>query len=599
MVLETSTLEDRENKGPAVSGKLGIRTPRTTVLEETNTSLPTTVSKLRKRLPTLKNSALDTGRTVRRRTRLESKTDLLEDSDDQITLDKREHRLTKRQQIIKDEKDQDEETDKDDNKKLKEKDLSDPLVKRLRAIPERLKREFKEERKVKPEDCQQISRPVKPRKEIFKPTEEEDSESRERDREPEPPPSSLSEKIKKEEETETLTNGKKSPKKDFIKNNLQLQQQEPAAGTTIIQPRVKKEEEQDQLLASRIPSSKGLLLESSRRGSETGGVVLDRLSPLGAGGRLLLEQERSRHNESPVILVERLNNKPGTGPLVQAPAAAVQHHHLHQQQHQIHHPHHPHHYQQYPHHPVQQLHYHPSHHHHPSAHHPHQQNLHLHHRQLAQSGSDEVNILELEAAAAAGGQVIGIPVSAHTAVHRGGSVNTNPNNQSASNNHVNNSSNNSSNNNSTNNGTYGDSSSDSGVSSLRSTGSGDERSGSRSSALSAEDTTATSGGTTTSAAPAKIWHVQSVQHTSLLMSHPQSAINAAAAAAGSPVPVTAGYPVNPAVVAAHHHPSLAQEMLWRAPSRLLAYPPGLTAQPTLTEVLERDRHERILRLVKK
>ncbi|XP_015608899.1 lysine-specific demethylase 3B isoform X2 [Cephus cinctus] len=130
---------------------------------------------------------------------------------------------------------------------------------------------------------------------------------------------------------------------------------------------------------------------------------------------------------------------------------------------------------------------------------------------------------------------------------------------------------------------YGDSGSDSGVSSLRSAGSGDERSGSRSSALSAEETPA-------AATPARVWHVQSVQHTSLLMAHPQGP----PAAASSSGTTSVGYqsPAPPS----HHHPTVASEMLWRPPR----YPPLphallAPAQPSPEEMLERDRHDRMLR----
>ncbi|KYN23302.1 hypothetical protein ALC57_04175 [Trachymyrmex cornetzi] len=142
--------------------------------------------------------------------------------------------------------------------------------------------------------------------------------------------------------------------------------------------------------------------------------------------------------------------------------------------------------------------------------------------------------------------------------------------------------------------TYGDSGSDSGVSSLKSASSGDERSGSRSSALSVEETTSSSTPlvpAAAAAAPARIWHVQSVQHTSLLMAHPsQGAPNAGASAAATAPPVGYHSPAPPS-----HH---AAEMLWRQ-SRT-AYPPLshtlLGPQPSSPEeLLERERHERMLR----
>jgi len=149
---------------------------------------------------------------------------------------------------------------------------------------------------------------------------------------------------------------------------------------------------------------------------------------------------------------------------------------------------------------------------------------------------------------------------------------------------------------------YGDSGSDSGVSSLRSAGSGDERSGSRSSALSVEETTSSStpsaaavaaAAAAAAAAPARIWHVQSVQHTSLLMAHPsQGAPNPGASTAATAPPV--GYQSS---APPSHHAAVTSEMLWR-PSR--AYPPLSHAllgpqPPSPEELLERDRHERMLR----
>lgn len=140
-------------------------------------------------------------------------------------------------------------------------------------------------------------------------------------------------------------------------------------------------------------------------------------------------------------------------------------------------------------------------------------------------------------------------------------------------------------------GAYGDTGSDSGVSSLRSAGSGDERSGSRSSALSVEETTSSSAPVAVAAAtPARVWHVQSVQHTSLLMAHPtQGAPNPAASAAATAPPVGYQSPAPPS-----HH--VSSEMLWR-PSR---YPPLSHAllgpqPPSTEEMLERERHERMLR----
>lgn len=139
-------------------------------------------------------------------------------------------------------------------------------------------------------------------------------------------------------------------------------------------------------------------------------------------------------------------------------------------------------------------------------------------------------------------------------------------------------------------GAYGDSGSDSGVSSLRSAGSGDERSGSRSSALSVDEATNSS---TPAAAttPARVWHVQSVQHTSLLMAHPQppptAGPSSAAAAAATAPPV--GYQ-SPAPPPGHHHPAVASEMLWRS-QRYPPLPHSLLgpAPPTTEEIVERER----------
>ncbi|CAD1480113.1 unnamed protein product, partial [Heterotrigona itama] len=139
---------------------------------------------------------------------------------------------------------------------------------------------------------------------------------------------------------------------------------------------------------------------------------------------------------------------------------------------------------------------------------------------------------------------------------------------------------------------YGDSGSDSGVSSLRSAGSGDERSGSRSSALSIDETTSSST-PTAATTPARVWHVQSVQHTSLLMAHPQpppsagpSSAAAAAAATAPPVGYQSPAPPPPG----HHHPAVASEMLWRS-QRYPPLPHSLLgpAQPTTEEIVERER----------
>lgn len=188
---------------------------------------------------------------------------------------------------------------------------------------------------------------------------------------------------------------------------------------------------------------------------------------------------------------------------------------------------------------------------------------------------------------------------------------------------------------------FPDDRSDSGVSSLRS-GSGDERSGSRSSALSSSDepqqhltpnqstrsplfiptnqTFSTPPSSTTE--PVRVWrdpslllesephvrHIHSVQHQSLLMSHPSTP-----AASGPPPTSAAGHPASlyppvpppPTLMSPHplqHHPHLAPpglytqhlpEMLWKQRYSLpvnaahLLAPQG--AHPAAEELLERER----------
>ncbi|XP_043588061.1 probable JmjC domain-containing histone demethylation protein 2C isoform X3 [Bombus pyrosoma] len=335
------------------------------------------------------------------------------------------------------------------------------------------------------------------------------------------------------------------------------------------------------------------LLESS---SQDSGSVLERLSPLsssggGGSGRqsLLLEQqreqERNRHNESPVILAERLNKPP-------PPVAGHHHHHL-QQYHQHHHHTPPHHHQQQRYStgsPV--IHHHPQQpqlqHQHQVANSPHHQQQHQqsqHHHQLSSSsllevqqqshtsrGGDEAGLMEVEAGAGIPGSGVLAGVPAAVGIRAVGAAAGSGAASAA----------------------YGDSGSDSGVSSLRSAGSGDERSGSRSSALSVDETTSSST-PAAAATPARVWHVQSVQHTSLLMAHPQpppsagpsSAAAVAAAAAATAPPV--GYQ-NPAPPPGHHHPAVASEMLWRS-QRYPPLPHSLLgpAQPTPEEIVERER----------
>uniref|UniRef100_A0ABD2WUE2 JmjC domain-containing histone demethylation protein 2C n=1 Tax=Trichogramma kaykai TaxID=54128 RepID=A0ABD2WUE2_9HYME len=359
------------------------------------------------------------------------------------------------------------------------------------------------------------------------------------------------------------------------------------------------------------PLKKELLTAASSAdsGATSSGVLDNRLSPSGSRSLLLeqqhQEQERARQTESPVILVERLAKKSSAHhqhqreqqqaqPHLlrhQLPAAAAAHASSHHLAHLAPYPHPSLHYAHFPVDPHQ---------HGPGAAAAHllTQSLLLDCAAREQRSSDE-------AGAAQDVQEIGassVPLAR-----------------------------------------YLDSGSDSGVSSVRGTGSGDERSGSRSSAVSAEDasssstpnasgnyqsssasTTATTSATTVAAAapnstssnssssssssssgaatavtaaPARIWHVQSVQHTSLLMAHPQASQaqghlqpvvpTVGYTGAGGPVPPMPAVPPPP-----HHHPALAQEMIWRAPSRyhVPMGPHALAAQASLGEtILERER----------
>lgn len=202
---------------------------------------------------------------------------------------------------------------------------------------------------------------------------------------------------------------------------------------------------------------------------------------------------------------------------------------------------------------------------------------------------------------------------------------------------------------------FSDDRSDSGVSSLRS-GSGDERSGSRSSALSSSDEPqhstqnqstnrsplfipATPSFTATPASsasePVRVWrdpnlllesephvrHIHSVQHQSLLMSHPS------APAPAGPPPTSASHPAAlyppvppppPTIMSPHplpHHPHLPPpglyhplpEMIWKQRYQLPVNPAHILttqgAHNPAEELLERerafaqdrDRHERLLR----
>lgn len=190
---------------------------------------------------------------------------------------------------------------------------------------------------------------------------------------------------------------------------------------------------------------------------------------------------------------------------------------------------------------------------------------------------------------------------------------------------------------------FPDDRSDSGVSSLRS-GSGDERSGSRSSALSSSDeppphssqsqstnrsplfipaNQTFSTPSSSSTEPVRVWrdpslllesephvrHIHSVQHQSLLMSHPSTP------AASGPPPTSAAnhqplyppVPPPPSLMSPHplqHHPHLPPpshlyphlpEMLWKQQYRL---PPQLLPQAAHPEeLMERDRYaqDRLIR----
>lgn len=213
---------------------------------------------------------------------------------------------------------------------------------------------------------------------------------------------------------------------------------------------------------------------------------------------------------------------------------------------------------------------------------------------------------------------------------------------------------------------FSDDRSDSGVSSLRS-GSGDERSGSRSSALSSSDEpqhnnqnqstnrsplfipatpssftasatppTSSSGSSSGTSEPVRVWrdpslllesephvrHIHSVQHQSLLMSHPS------APASAGPPPTSASHPAAlyppvppppPTIMSPHplpHHPHLPPpgmyhslpEMIWKQRYQLPVNPAHILSSqgahnPAAEEMLERerafaqdrDRHERLLR----
>lgn len=253
-------------------------------------------------------------------------------------------------------------------------------------------------------------------------------------------------------------------------------------------------------------------------------IVLERLTPLkvvaGRRNPLPKKQECMRHNKSPIILAEKLNNPSPLPPTkIIVPALGRLNYH-HSDQRYITSS------------PVTRV--------SSSNHHPLLLDLSYRGEHRDDSGS---HLMEVEAGP------IGVPGGPCSVISIGPIV------QKSS--------------------VYSDNGSDSGVSSLRSASSGDERSGSRSSALSADDTTGI-----TAPAPARVWHVQSIQHTSLMMAHP-----------GGPAQTTINTPTNTSP-ASGLHPS---EMLWR-PSRYSPLTHSLLtpAQPTPEEILERERHERMI-----
>lgn len=138
---------------------------------------------------------------------------------------------------------------------------------------------------------------------------------------------------------------------------------------------------------------------------------------------------------------------------------------------------------------------------------------------------------------------------------------------------------------------FPDDRSDSGVSSLRGTGSGDERSGSRSSALSGTD-------------EPQVRHVHSVQHQTLLMSHgPPSQAPAPAAPTTAYHPPPLMHPIHLAPQPPHLYNQHMAEMLWKPsgyphPSAAPHQVTGLRLHPDDLDrerALDRDRQERLFR----
>ncbi|XP_046625209.1 probable JmjC domain-containing histone demethylation protein 2C isoform X2 [Neodiprion virginianus] len=577
--------EDRENKGP------GNRASRI-VVEDTGGK---TASKLRRRVTAVKSSpspdSFPAQRSARRRLRPQSGRNAAKETLTEIAEKPRAAADTASEG----------EAEKED---------CDPLIKRLKTSLTTSRRVRAESRKGREEEAEETlsQEEVKPAGEetagVNDPgAEDEECESRERDREPEPPPpdkvhrggcreqrkekkpnngddpASLLVACKPEEQEERSRvkreEGEEAEEEEEEEEEADSVEEDASSPTEAVPGAEESTDSVGSLNAVRAASVESVveLVESSSQD----GSVLERLSPVssGAGGRhglLTAEQERERHNESPVILSVRLNKPPPTAastPGSGAPGHHHQllHHHHHQQQQQyatsnlrhyssgsspvVQHQHHgvvPHNVQAASGNPrhlvvggsVTELHQQQQHHQHQGS-----------NPRVVATVGDEAGLMEVEAGAVGVGGVLG---GVATAGIRGAA--------------------------------YGDSGSDSGVSSLRSAGSGDERSGSRSSALSAEETPAAA------ATPARVWHVQSVQHTSLLMAHPQQG---PPPNPGSANTTAVGYQ-NPANQPTHHHPAVSNEMLWRPPR----YPPPShslmgPAQQSPEEMLERDRHERMLR----
>ncbi|XP_054265577.1 lysine-specific demethylase 3A-like isoform X2 [Macrosteles quadrilineatus] len=153
---------------------------------------------------------------------------------------------------------------------------------------------------------------------------------------------------------------------------------------------------------------------------------------------------------------------------------------------------------------------------------------------------------------------------------------------------------------------FSDDRSDSGVSSLRSAGSGDERSGSRSSALSSSDEPRSGGSGKSSSPvvwrePADVRHVHSVQHQSLLMSHPGgSAPPAPPPASHYPPPLMAPHPLHHLQAPGSHLYPPHVDMLWKPryhhpQSQLSHHPTAEELQEQRERAYAQDRHDRLIR----